>query len=80
MPNNPSWLRCETCLWWTSGAELGTPGCNYEVEVVPKNPFSRCSEWTCKRCFQKWYQDESEQVNHLYCPIIARKKPAKDVK
>lgn len=77
MSNAPAWLRCENCLWYVFSTELGHPGCNFAQTEVTGNrsPFSRCEEWTCKRCFQDWFHAK----NHLYCPIIARKKPVKEV-
>jgi len=78
MSNAPAWLRCENCLWWISGMEYGEQGCNRDSSnVMPKSSFSRCDEWVCKRCFDNWYQTESNPVNHLYCKIIARSKPEK---
>jgi hypothetical protein len=76
MSNAPSWLSCKNCLWYVFASEYGNPGCNLSPgDVIPRSGFSRCEEWTCKRCFEKWYQDHDAPVNHLYCKIIGRKRP-----
>ncbi len=87
MSNAPAWLRCEFCLWFVfasdeAGSYTNDDGQNEDwgchIDRGRSNGlFDRCSDWNCKRCFQAWHAG-GKPVNHLYCPIVARKKPVKE--